>query len=100
MPVDEILICEKVITSLVAKWSRTDEEQLRNLNFGTIEESNIIHIGTTIPSNMITEAEELFHTLKNVFAWSYHDLRSIPDYFAQHKTQYSLSWEISMILKG
>jgi hypothetical protein len=40
---------------------------------------------------MITEAEELFHAFKDVFAWSYYDLKGIPEHIAQHKIELDTS---------
>jgi hypothetical protein len=58
MPVDEIPIWKKVKTTLVAKWSQEEEEQLRDLNLRTNTDPNIIRIGTTVPDSLLLEAEE------------------------------------------
>jgi hypothetical protein len=42
MSVDEIRIWEKVKTIPIAKWSQTEDDELRNLNLGSTIEPNII----------------------------------------------------------
>jgi hypothetical protein len=72
-------------------WSQTEEEQLRDFNLGTDTDPNIIHIGTSVPNSLLPEAEDLFRTFKDVFAWSFYDLRGISEHIAQHKIELDTS---------
>jgi len=103
MPVDEIPIHEKVKTIPVAHWSQTDDEQLTDhnlgtddeqltdLNLGTDSDPQVVRIGIDLSPEMRTKAKELFTSFKDVFAWSYHDLRGIPESICQHKIELDIS---------
>jgi hypothetical protein len=91
MPIDEVPIWKKVKTICIAKWSQTEEDQLRDLNLGTTTDPSIIRIGTIILENLLPQRKELFHSFKDVFAWLYHDLRDIPQHVSQHKIELDTS---------
>ncbi len=61
------------------------EEQLVKLNFGIEENPQYIKVNAQLEK--IEELQMFFKEFKDVFAWTYKDLKGIPPKLAQHKIE-------------
>jgi len=68
----------------MAKWNLL-EIQIRPLNLGTHNESQVVKLNTDLDLFMANVIEQLLKKCKNVFAWMYKDLRGIPLHLAHHQ---------------
>jgi hypothetical protein len=57
------------------------------LNLGTNLESQIVKINAQLEIIRMLEVEQLLKEFKDVFAWTYKDLKRIPPKLAQHKIE-------------
>ena len=85
--VDETPAREKVKKLKIASWTLPESEQLRKINLGTEEEPQYLKINAAISPEQAIEAEALFREFKDVFAWTYKDLKGIPPSIAQHRIE-------------
>jgi hypothetical protein len=88
----EALILDEVVDITVkdkkiASWIVTVEEQLVKLNLGSNEEPKEILINAILPSVFQTQIEKVLMEHKNVFAWSYKELKGIPKEVCEHKIE-------------
>jgi hypothetical protein len=85
--VDETLVKTKVQDMRIAAWTLLDKEQVRLLNVGTETEPTYLKVNTHLDQALAQEAEELFWEYKDVFAWTYKDLKGIPPSVALHRIE-------------
>ena len=71
----------------IAAWTLPESEQLRKMNLGTKEDPQYVRINAHISPEQAQEAEALFREYKDVFAWTYKDLKGIPPSIAQHRIE-------------
>jgi hypothetical protein len=85
--VDEILVKNKVQDMCIAAWTLFEEEQVRLLNVGTETKPVYLKVNAHLDQALAQEAEELFWEYKDVFAWTYKDLKGIPPSVALHRIE-------------
>jgi hypothetical protein len=87
MIVDETPIHEQVqeltITSLIV----IEKEQLTEVNLGIAENVQLVKVNASLEPIVTQQLIELLKEFKDVFAWTYKDLKGIPPKIAQHKIE-------------
>jgi len=68
----------KVQDMKITKWNLSKKAQIRPLNLGTFNESQLVKLNTDLNSSIVNAIEQLLKEYKDVFAWIYKDLRGIP----------------------
>ena len=81
---DETPIREKVKTIDVAYWTHNEKDKLRQVNFGTTDDPKLVKLNANLNVQLTTAATSLFQEYRDVFAFSYEDLRGIPEHIATH----------------
>jgi hypothetical protein len=56
----------------------TEDQQLMKLNLGTNVEPQMVKINAKLETCKVLEVEQSLKEFKNVFAWTYKDLKGIP----------------------
>ena len=84
IPMDETSIREKVKTMDVAYWTHNEQDKLRFLNLETIDDPKLVKLNANLNPQLTTAATSLFREYQDVFAFSYEDLRGIPEHIAIH----------------
>jgi len=56
-------------------------------NLGTDAKPQLVKINAQLKTSKVLEMEHLLKKFKNVFAWTYKDLKRIPLKLAQHKIE-------------
>ena len=84
IPVDETPIREKVKTMDVAYWTHNEQNKLQLLNLGTTDDLKLIKLNANLNPQLTTNTTSLFQEYRDVFAFSYEDLRGILDHIATH----------------
>ena len=87
IPVDETLIREKVKTMDVAYWTHNEQDKLQLLNLGTADDPKLVKMNANLNPQLTTNATSLFQEYRDVFAFSYEDLRGIPEHIATHRIE-------------
>ena len=85
IPVDKTPIREKVKTMDVAYWTHNEQDKLRLLNLGTIDDPKLVKSNANLNPQLTTAATLLFREYRDVFAFSYEDLRVIWEHIATHR---------------
>ncbi len=62
----------------IGGWMLIENQQLMKLNLGTNVEPQIVKINAYLEIGKVLEVEELLKEFKDVFAWTYKDLKWIP----------------------
>jgi hypothetical protein len=62
----------------IARWTLTKDQQLMKFNMGTNAEPRMVKINAQLETNKVLELEQLLKEFKDVFAWTYKDLKGIP----------------------
>jgi flagellin-specific chaperone FliS len=60
-------------------------------NLGTNVEPQMVKINAQLEIGKVMEVEQLLKELKDVFAWTYKDLKGIPPKLAQHKIELDIT---------
>jgi hypothetical protein len=71
----------------VAAWSLPKSEQLCQINVGSPDKPQYLKISAHLDKRHAAEAEQLLREFKDVFAWSYKDLKGIPPSLAEHRIE-------------
>ena len=87
IPVDETPIREKVKTMDVAYWTHNEQDKLQLLNLGIVNNPKLVKLNANLNPELTTDATSLFHEYRDVFAFSYEDLRGIPEHIATHRIE-------------
>ena len=82
---DETPIREKVKTMDVAYWMHNEQDKLRLLNLETTNDPKLSKLNANLNPQLTTAATSLFREYRDVFAFSYEDLRGIPEHIATHR---------------
>ena len=85
--VDETSIIEKVKTMDVAYWTHNEHDKLRLLNLGTTDDPKLVKLNANLNPQLTTAATSLFQEYRDVFAFSYEDLRGILEHIATHRIE-------------
>ena len=87
IPVDETPIRDKVKIMDVAYWTHNEQDKLQLLNLGTTDDPKLVKMNANLNPQLTTEATLLFNEYRDVFAFSYEDLRGIPEHIATHRIE-------------
>ena len=63
----------------------TEEDQVGDLNLGTYADPKIVKLSKRVPEEYKEKYLKLFQSYKDVFAWSYQDLKNFDVNIMQHK---------------
>jgi hypothetical protein len=69
----------------VVAWSLPESKQLHQINVGSPEQPQYLKISAHLDKCHAIEAEQLLREFKDVFAWSYKDLKRIPPSLAEYR---------------
>ncbi len=75
---DETLAKIKAQESQITRWMLTKDQQLMKLNLGTNAEPHMVKINAQLETCKVLELEQFLKEFKDVFAWTYKDLKGIP----------------------
>ncbi len=89
--IDEILVRDQIHEMQVVKWTLTHDAQVRKLTMGTQEEPQYLKVIDNLNFVVVTTIEDLLKEYKDVFAWSYKDLKRISGHIAKHKIELNTS---------
>jgi hypothetical protein len=85
MPVDETPIQDKLPFMDIAHWSHNEEDRLDLVNVGTPTDPKLLKLNANLSPSLRHTAESLFKEFIDIFAFSYKDLRGIPEHIATHR---------------
>ena len=71
----------------VAYWTYNEQDKLQLLNLGTTGNPKLIKMNANLNPQLTTDATSLFKEYRDVFAFSYEDLRGIPEHIATHRIE-------------
>ena len=61
------------------------EDELEDMNLGTTEEPSMVKVSKRLDKDMKEKLQKLLEEFKDVFAWSYKDMKGIDPQFYQHR---------------
>ena len=85
--VDKTPIRDKIKTMDVAYWTHNEQDKLQLLNLGTANNPKLVKLNANLNPQLTTDATSLFKEYRDVFAFSYEDLRGIPEHIATHRIE-------------
>jgi len=68
----------------MAKWNLLKEIQIRPFNLGILDKLQMVKLNIHLDPFMANATEQLLKEYKDIFAWTYKDLRSIPPHLTKH----------------
>ena len=71
----------------VAYWTHNEQNKLRLLNLGTTNDPKLVKLNANLNLQLTTAASSLFREYRDVFAFSYEDLRGIQEHIATHRIE-------------
>jgi len=71
----------------IASWIVTTEEQLVKLNLGSKKKPKEVLIDIILPNVFQAQIKKVLMESRNVFAWSYNELKGIPKEVCEHKIE-------------
>ena len=71
----------------VAYWTHNEQDKLQLLNLGTADDPKFIKLNANLNPQLTTDATTLFKEYRDVFVFSYEDLRGIPEHIATHHVE-------------
>ncbi len=81
---DETPLKIQVQNFQIVSQTLTKEQQLIKLNLGTEANPQYIKVNSQLIKQKIEELQILLNEFKDVFAWTYKDLKGIPPKLVQH----------------
>ncbi len=75
----------------IASWTLTKEQQLLLINLGTTKNPQTIKVNVQSIEERLNSLKKLLLEYKDVFAWTYKDLKGIPLELAQHRIKLDTS---------
>ncbi len=84
MEIDETLAWIKVQNLRIIGWIVIKEEQLIKINLGSEKKSQQVKINVDLELVVSFQLIQLLKEFKNIFTWTYKDLKGIPLEIAQH----------------
>ena len=73
----------------MAVWQRVKASQLEEVNLGTGEETRPVHVAKEMPPEEKSAMVTLLKEFRDVFAWSYEDMRGLDPQLYQHQIHLS-----------
>lgn len=71
----------------IAGWTIEDDEMIKEINLGTEEEPRMVRVGKDIEEKYEKKLIQLLKSYKDVFAWTYEDMKGIPPHICEHKIE-------------
>ena len=71
----------------VAYWMHNAQDKLQLFNLGTTDDSKLVKLNANLNPQLTTAATLLFRKYRDVFAFSYEDLRGIQEHIATHRIE-------------
>ncbi len=68
----------------MAKWNLSKEVQIHTLNLSSYDEPQVVKLNVDLDFSIADAVEQLLKEYKDIFAWTYKDLKGIPPHLAQH----------------
>jgi hypothetical protein len=68
-------------------WNLTLEEQITHINLGSLEAPQLVKINSKANNEFLKGAKALFHEYKNMFTWSYQDMKGIHPSICEHQIE-------------
>ena len=84
--VDITPAAEAVKGKKIAGWTVEDEDLVKNLNLGTLEDPKLVKIAKDL-GEYGAKVKDLLLCFKDVFAFTYKDMKGIPPYVCEHKIE-------------
>ncbi len=84
---DEILAKIKAHELQIVGWMLIKDQQLMKFNLGNDVKPHMVNINAQLEIGKVLEVEHLLKEFKDVFAWTYKDLKGIPLELTQHKIE-------------
>ena len=81
------VIHDKFKTMDVAYSTHNEQDKLQLLNLGTANDPKLVKLNANLNPQLTTDATSLFKEYRDVFAFSYEDLRGIPEHIATHRIE-------------
>ncbi len=81
---DEIIEKIKAHELQIVGWMLIEDQQLMKFNLGTDVEPQLVKINAQLEISKVLELEQLLKEFKDVFTWTYNDLKGISLELAQH----------------
>jgi hypothetical protein len=66
-------------------------QQLMKLNLGTNVEPQLAKMNAELETNKMLEAEQLLKNFKDIFAWTYKDMKGMPPKLTHHKIEFNIA---------
>ncbi len=84
---DEIPTNIKAHGLQIVGWMLIKDQQWMKFNLGTNVEPHTVKINAQLEISKVLELEQVLKEFKDVFAWTYKDLKGIPPELAQHRIE-------------
>ena len=88
--IDDTPARQVVINHHIAEWTLAPDEDIRLLNLGTDETPRMVKVNRHLSPTLTLATEALLHEFKDIFAWSYQDLRGVLAEICQHRIELKL----------
>jgi hypothetical protein len=82
--VDTMLAWIKMYDMKMAKWNLLEKIQICPLNLDTQNELQVVKLNADLKLSIANVIEQLLKKYKDVFVWTYKDLRGIPPHLTHH----------------
>lgn len=71
----------------ITHWTIEDKDQVQEINLGSAEKPNNVRICKNLEAIFQKDLIELLREYKDVFAWSFEDLKGIPPHICKHRIE-------------
>jgi hypothetical protein len=85
--IDTTLARIKVQYMKMVKWNLEKDVEIHPLNLGTHDELQVVKLNVDLDLFITDATKQLLKEYKDVFAWTYKDLRGIPPHLMQHQIE-------------
>jgi hypothetical protein len=85
MIIDETPTQEWIQDLNIARWTNIEEEQLIKINLGTKENVQQVKMNCALELVVIDQLIELLKEFKDVFSWTYKDLKCVLPKIVEHR---------------
>ncbi len=82
---DENLAKIKAHELQIVGWMLIKDQQLMKFNLGTYVKPHMMKINAQLETCKVSKVEHLLKEFRDIFAWTYEDLKRIPPQLTQHK---------------
>jgi hypothetical protein len=91
MEIDKTLVRIRIQNLCIARWTITEEKQLIKIHLGSKENLQHVKINGDLEPVVCHQLIELLMEFKDIFAWTYKDLKGIPPDVNQHQIELDIS---------